>query len=182
MTHVLLIGPRASGKSTVGPALARRRGVQFVDLDRRTVAAFPETTVRAIWAAHGEAAWRAAEVAALRSVLAEPEPLVVALGGGTPVAPGADAALRTAATPPQVVYLRVPVAELARRLGHANNDRPALRPGTTPEDEVKAVLAEREPAYRRWADRIVDGTMGVAEAVDVIAAWLADFEDEDPGA
>lgn len=89
--------------------------------------------------------------------------------------------MRTAATPPRVVYLRVPVAELARRLGHASDDRPALRPGTTPEDEVKAVLAEREPTYRRWADRVVDGTMGVAEAVDVIAAWLADFGDEGHG-
>ena len=37
--HVLLIGLRCSGKTTVGPLLAQRLGRLFVDLDDRPAAA-----------------------------------------------------------------------------------------------------------------------------------------------
>ncbi|MCP3902833.1 MAG: shikimate kinase [Planctomycetes bacterium] len=154
--NTLLIGPRASGKTSLGRRLASRRDRRFVDLDDVVLDGFEETSVRAVWAEHGEEAWRAGEVEALRRVLAEPDQ-VVALGGGTPVIPEArtlmEAARRSGAA--RVLYLRCSAVELRRRLARTPGDRPRLTETAVP-DEVAEVLARREPIYEQVADAIID--------------------------
>ena len=82
--NLLLVGPRGSGKSSVGRAVSAAAGLAFVDLDERVLARFPQDTVTEVWRRHGEAAWREAESAALEAVLAG-DGQVVALGGGAPM-------------------------------------------------------------------------------------------------
>jgi shikimate kinase len=57
------MGPRASGKSSVGSVLAERLGRRFVDLDHETLKAFVDSpTISSAWRTHGEVAWRAASM------------------------------------------------------------------------------------------------------------------------
>jgi len=160
--HVLLMGLRGSGKTTVGCLLARQlhgKLVKFVDLDDRVLATFDETTVADVWSAHGERQWRTAEARVLHELLggADAPDSVIALGGGTPMIESARAdieAARTAGTA-TVVYLRCVVEELQRRLAGRTDDRPSLT-GGDPVGETAAVMTAREPVYRSLADHEYD--------------------------
>lgn len=170
--HVLLIGLRCSGKTTVGPLLAQRLGRLFVDLDDRTAAAAGCGRAGEALRSLGEPGFRAAEVRALREVLEAGVPMVVALGGGTPTAPGAaamlmDAQARRAAV---VVYLRASPEVLTERMragGHAS--RPSLT-GAGAVDEVAVLFQRRDPLYMRLADRVVDATLPTAQIVEQVAS------------
>jgi shikimate kinase len=65
---VALVGLSGTGKSTVAPLLAARRGLAVVDLDR-AVAESAGRTVAEIFATDGEAAFRSMESAALADAL-----------------------------------------------------------------------------------------------------------------
>jgi shikimate kinase len=167
--NILLIGPRGCGKTTVGRLLAERCGRRFVDLDDRVLARFEEPTVGEIWAARGEAAWRAAEVAALEEVLAQDDQ-IVALGGGVPMIDAARERIdeNRLAGRGRVAYLECTSEELIRRLRAAPGDRPSLT-GEDVAQEIVAVLRRRQGTYELLADIIADASgpdpASVAEAV-----------------
>ena len=154
--NTLLIGPRGCGKTVIGRRLAAARGLGFVDLDDRVLARFLESSVREIWAAHGEPAWRAAEIELLREALGRDDQ-VLALGGGTPIIDHARRLIQIEqqAGRASVIYLKCNVRELARRLRHAPGDRPSLT-GADPAEEIADVLAQREPEYESLADVIFE--------------------------
>jgi shikimate kinase len=174
---LVLIGLRGSGKSTLGERLAQRHKLRFVDLDVRTPAEFGVRSVAEAWATYGEAAFREAEVRALGRAIAE-DPDILALGGGTPTAPGAEDMIRALRGPPgaprsRVVYLRAPAEVLAARLEAGGvTDRPSLT-GEDPIREIGAVLAFRDPLYRDLADDIVEvGALSEREALQALAVIL----------
>jgi len=82
MRPVVLSGFMATGKSTVGPRVAARLGLGFVDTDteieRATGKAIPD-----LWRLEGELAFRAREAALVERLLSDETPRVVAFGGGT---------------------------------------------------------------------------------------------------
>lgn len=184
--HLVLIGLRGSGKSTVGRALAERLGCGFVDLDSLTPAELGERDVASAFANRGEAKFREAEAACLARVLREEtgheEPWkiagqVVALGGGTLTAPGAAELLSTARAQERamIVYLRGSAATLRARLSQAENaHRPSLT-GKGMLEEIDELLARRDPLYRRLADVVIelDRSGGSATVDDVAAEVLA---------
>ncbi len=135
---VALIGMPGSGKSTVGPLLAARLGVRFVDLDDRIVEA-AERPVSGIFAEEGEAGFRRREREALSAVLDEP-PCVLAVGGGAFVADGAAALLRERTT---TVLLRAELSTLIART--AAGGRPLLDGDR--QDALARLLTERRDAY-----------------------------------
>lgn len=154
--NVLFIGPRASGKTTVGRILAARLGRVFVDLDDLVRASFREPTVQEIWAVHGESGWREHEVDALQSVFRSDEQ-VIALGGGVPCIDAARSKIEEeqARNRAVVLYLRVPVDELVRRLTAETGDRPSLT-GRGAIEEVPEIVSRRESTYVAVADVTVD--------------------------
>jgi shikimate kinase len=162
---IILLGLRASGKTTVGRLLAARLGRVFVDLDDRTAAALGAASAGAALARHGEAAFRLAEAGALGAALGE-GPMVLALGGGTPTAPGAEALLKRGreAGKIRVVYLRASASELRSRLAGDATVRPSLT-GRGTMDEVEELLAARDPLYRGLADVVIEAGEGGAEEV-----------------
>lgn len=85
-----LVGFMASGKTTVGAALAAELGWPFTDIDRQ-IEEQEGKAVAQIFAERGEEAFRELEAAALRKQVARIErgvPCVVSLGGGASVQPG----------------------------------------------------------------------------------------------
>lgn len=150
--NLILIGLRASGKSTLGRLLAQQLGRDFVDLDavvaRRMNASGPGEAI----GRDGIDAFREAETEALRSVLGA-EHQIIALGGGTPTAPGAAELLRNAGA--RMIYLRALPATLRERMGAAENtDRPALV-GDDALGEIETLFEQRDELYRGLAESVV---------------------------
>ncbi|WP_457653340.1 shikimate kinase [Rhodocaloribacter sp.] len=166
-SRIYLTGFMGSGKSTVGPEVAAALGYAFVDLDE-AVAADAGTPVASIFAEAGEAEFRVREARMLRRTGAW-EHVVVALGGG---ALADEANLAWALGHGTVVYLRVPPETLAARLcGAGQAGRPLLcdeagkpLPPEALRAKVEAMLARREPFYRR-AHVVVEAGAGDAKAV-----------------
>lgn len=171
---IVLVGLRGSGKSTIARLLAKRLGLISVDLDDRTPGFAGQPTVAAVFANLGEPAFRQAEARALRQALAEPG-IVLALGGGTPTAPGAADLLRDAQSRNEadIVYLRAAPEVLAARLLAADN---AHRPALTALDhaaEIAAIFAARDPLYSSLARVIIEvGPLAPDLAADRVMAAL----------
>ena len=104
---------------------------------------------------------------------------VVALGGGTPTAPGAADLLRTArdARRAIIVYLTAEADTLRTRLAAGDMaDRPSLT-GADPRAEIEAVLARRDPLYRDLATEVIEtDSMGVEEVAGALARLAIDAE------
>jgi shikimate kinase len=137
MVRVVLIGPRGAGKSAVGPLLARRLGVSFVDTDR-LVEEEAGRTLPEVWAA-GE--FRAREAKALARALALPS-AVVAAGGGAVLWEG----FATAARGWRVVWLDAPPEVLALRIRDDPWERPSLT-GRPAAEEIGEVARSRAHLY-----------------------------------
>ena len=140
--NIYLIGPRASGKTTLGKRLADSLGRSFMDLD----AVFAEKhgeTIADLVAREGWDAFRRAEAAILAETAKE-KGLVVATGGGAVLLPENREVLARGL----VLYLQADPQRLAERLLADMNEE--QRPRLTAlglKDEITATLAEREPVY-----------------------------------
>ncbi|MDA9503786.1 hypothetical protein XI09_02905 [Bradyrhizobium sp. CCBAU 11386] len=77
---IVLVGMMGAGKSGLGPALARRLGLRFVDTDK-VIEAKTGKSITKIFAEDGEAHFRNLEVNVIRDLL-EQGPAVLATGGG----------------------------------------------------------------------------------------------------
>lgn len=161
--NIFLMGYRGCGKSTIGPVLAKAQSehyhfaCRFVDLDDQTPRVLGKQSVQQAWRELGEPAFREGESRALAECL-EHDGQVVALGGGTPLAPGAFGMLldKQSAGQAHVVYLRASAALLQARLRADPNLqlRPSLT-GLDPVAEAPIVLEQREPIYIKLANVIV---------------------------
>lgn len=158
-SHIIFCGTAGSGKTTVGALVARALGREFIDIDRRVERA-ARTSIATLFARDGEAAFRARERAAVAAALAEPNSVVISLGGGAleDDATFADMGNHT------LVWLKATVPTLAARLT-GNGERPLL--AGDPLARLHELAAAREPRYRQ-AHVIVDAGLapkGVAASV-----------------
>jgi shikimate kinase len=170
--HLVLMGLRASGKTTLGRATAHALGASFIDLDDRTKALLGAANVREAFATAGEACFREAEARALAEVLAQPAQ-VIALGGGTPTAPGAAALLSAARSAGRVfvVFLDPPLDVLATRLRTEEGDRPSLT-GLGVVEEIGVVAQARRPLYAALTDLRVPEALDAASFVSIITSQV----------
>jgi shikimate kinase len=167
---LFLIGLRGAGKSTVGRLVATRLSAAFIDLDEETARRLGALSASHAFKSVGVDQFRSAEVQAL-SALVQQGPAdratnthrVIALGGGTPTAPGAVGVLRS--TPDaKVIYLRSSAAQLQSRLRADHNPRPSLT-GADPIDEVPTVFAQRDDVYGAIADIVIETDRLTTDAV-----------------
>ncbi|WFN33602.1 shikimate dehydrogenase [Methanogenium sp. S4BF] len=166
--RVVLIGPRGSGKTTIGALLAEAMGYRFCDTDAMVEAA-EGMSIPAIFAERGESAFRTAETAAIRSL--PPDGVVAATGGGAVLSGGNVQALRAGSL---TVFLDADAAVLAARTYRST--RPPLT-GLSHTEEVIAVRNARLPLYRGAADFCIDtGALSHAEAVSRIQAFVKERE------
>jgi shikimate kinase len=168
--HIVLIGLMASGKTTVGVALATRLGRPFVDNDAQLQARTGHSA-REIAITEGADGLHRREAEALVAALAMPTPAVVAAAAAAPLEPDVAAALRSH----DVVYLRAPPAVLAARLAGVpvhDDHRPFV--AADPRAVLDAQFAERDATYLALATVTVDsGGTAPESIVDEIIAALA---------
>ena len=142
--NLYLVGYRATGKTSVGRALADVLGRDFVDADALLTAEAGED-VAGIVAREGWEGFRDRESAMLARLSAS-RGLVVATGGGVVTRPQNVEMLRATGI---VVWLTASPAVIAARMG-ADVKTASLRPSLTGADvldEIRSVLSAREPLY-----------------------------------
>ncbi len=159
---VYLVGMPGSGKSTVGPELARRLGVPFVELDAEIERAAGKE-VREIFETEGESRFRELEAATLVEV-AKRDPAVVSCGGGVVLEPANRITLRATG---EVVFLSVPLEVLRDRVPPAE-DRPLIREA----GDLERLFRERESLYREFAARVIDASGSVHDVAGAIEEEL----------
>lgn len=171
MENVFLIGPRASGKSSIGLNLAQKINYSFVDMDQL----FVDTHKIEIADLVKEKGWplfRKYESELLEQISREPGPRVLATGGGIVLAGANRGLMRRIGL---VFYLAVPAEELARRL--AADPKAGQRPSLTGRgllEEAAAVLAEREELYRQTAHYVINAAEPMEMALCEIITILND--------
>jgi len=170
MKHVFLIGFMGAGKSTVGPRLAARLEMPFIDLDD-TIVAEQDMSIPEIFEAHGEDFFRDLEQRAIESLAGQPA-AVVACGGGIVTTPGLPERMRALGT---VVYLRTTSAETLSRI-RDRSTRPLLS-GPNAAAKTEKLLQSRVAMYAHAADFEVD-TVGITPAAlaEQIAGLLRERE------
>lgn len=159
---LILVGPPGSGKSTVGRMAAERLGLEFRDFDddieRVHGVQAGELVVKL-----GREKFQESE----REILADLLPRhdgVLALGGGTPTAPGVPELLE----PYHVVFLDVTLEHLLRREGLVTL-HPWLMPN--PRAHLKELLNTRRPVYTAVSAATIPTSERTPE--DVLADVLA---------
>lgn len=143
---VILIGMPGVGKSTVGVLLAKRLGLAFLDTDI-LIQTSEKKSLQQIIAGAGMAAFCDLEAETMQSLT----------GSGTVIATGGsvvyrDAAMAHLARLGPVVYLRIGLAELARRLDDIDARGVVYAPG----QDLSGLFAERAPLYERYGQIPVD--------------------------
>lgn len=146
MTRILLVGFMAAGKTTLGKALAKDLGLQFIDLDLYIESRY-HATVSQIFAERGEEGFRQIERNMLHEV-AEFEDVVIATGGGTPCFFDNMEYMNAQGT---TVFLDASVDVIFTRLTIAHTQRPLVAGKT--DEELRSYITEtlnrRLPYYSR---------------------------------
>jgi XRE family aerobic/anaerobic benzoate catabolism transcriptional regulator len=156
--RVALIGLRGAGKSTLGPMLAKELKVPLVELNRE-VARETGLPVSEVIALYGQAGYRRIERRVLERVISENDRAVIVAGGG--IVAEEDAFNLLLANCFTVWLKAQPEEHMARVLAQGD-----LRPMAGNEeamDDLKRILAAREPLYRK-ADAVVDTSGDAPEA------------------
>lgn len=166
---VVLVGPPASGKTTVGTALSAALGTAFRDTDQ-DVEAEAGTSVADLFLSQGEPHFRALEERAVARALAE-HTGVLALGGGAVTSEHTRGLLVAhAAAGGTVVWLDVDLASAAKRVG-LSRDRPIL--GVNPRQMLRHMLETRAPLYGEVATlHVQTGGRPVQDVLDDVLAAL----------
>lgn len=171
---LVLVGPPASGKTTVGTAVAAALGVAFRDTDRDVELA-TGSSVPDLFVEHGEPHFRDLERAAVARALTEHDG-VLALGGGAVMHPGTRQLLVAhGAGGGVVVWLDVDLPSAAKRVG-LSRDRPLL--AVNPRAMLRTMLEDRAPLYREVATATVPTSNRTTD--DVVVDVLALIPGGDP--
>lgn len=169
-SHILLVGPRGSGKTTIGHSLARVRDLPFYDTDRMVEEVIREP-ISSFWAREGALPFRNLESGALQKLVGMKSG-VVSTGGGIVLS---SANRELISKMGWVLYLSVSVDVLESRLSHWGNSRPRLNPELPLSEEIALTVRERDPLYREIADYIIETVgMSVPQVVFQISRILGD--------
>ncbi len=179
---IVLIGYRATGKSTIGYLLSNELGIPFIDLDEYLVKKFGRSIAEVV-AENGWEYFRANERKALTE-MTKRSYFILACGGGAVLHEKEFSALKKEAI---VIWLSACPDTIIKRLQkdkHTKDNRPSLT-GKDVLEEIKEVLSYREPLYRKFADLTIEtdhlSTKQVVELIkEKILPTIGDWRDGMP--
>src|SRR5580658_1705563 len=173
MTPKLIItGFMATGKSSVGPIVARRLGWEFVDVDTAIIARAGKPIAQ-IFADHGEARFRQLEREVVDYLTNDhrrcpvchgPHPQVISTGGGVLVDEANCVALKRVGV---IVCLTARPEVVAARVEKSKTKRPKLTEGgKSTLARIKELMDERFNAYARADVQIDTSDLTVDQLAD----------------
>ena len=146
MNNITLIGMPGAGKSSIGVVLSKVLGYQFIDSDLLIQKA-EKRTLSKIIADEGTEGFKAIENRVNASI--QVENTVIATGGSVVYC---DEAMQHLKSEGVVVYLKISLELLSRRLGNLKGRGVVLKEGQT----LASLYDERVPLYEKYADLIID--------------------------
>ncbi len=161
--NIVLIGYRATGKTSVGKLLAQKLDRPFVDVDQAVEKKAGES-ISAMVAAKGWDFFRAEEKDMLLELTSNPGQ-VIACGGGAILHQDIWPQLKKVSF---VVWLKADVDTICRRLAGdqaTQGQRPSLS-GQDIYSEVSGILAKRTPLYAGGCHLELDATGGLEDIVE----------------
>ncbi len=144
--NIILIGMPGVGKSTLGVVLAKVLGYQFLDTDL-LIQKQENRRLYQIIEQEGADGFKAIENCVNASITAENT--VISTGGSVVYCEEAMKHLKSVGT---VVYLKLSLEPLSRRLGNLKGRGVLLKEGQT----LKDLYEERVPLYEKYADMVLD--------------------------
>ncbi len=163
LPRIALVGLRCTGKTTLGKALAKQLGWDFLDTDE-VIATRAQKTVASIFKDEGESVFRRMELEALKGFTTQTN-LVLSCGGGIVVTEGCREILKRDF---QVAWLTATPETLAARMRldpKTKDQRPSLTGAATLEDEFRLLLQKRTPWYTEVAKQTLDATLSTEAQV-----------------
>ena len=146
MENIVLIGMPGVGKSTVGVVLAKVLGYQFIDADL-LIQKKMNMVLSEIIKREGTDGFMKIENDVNASI--EADRTVIATGGSVVYCEEAMEHLKSIGT---VIYLKLSLESLSKRLGNLVGRGVVLKKGQTLEHQYK----ERTPLYEKYADLTID--------------------------
>lgn len=146
MNNVTLIGMPGVGKSTLGVVLAKVMEYQFLDADL-LIQKEEKRRLSRIIQEEGIEGFKAIENRVNASI--EAENTVISTGGSVVYC---DEAMQHLKSIGRVVYLKLSLEALSKRLGNLKGRGVVLKEGQT----LKDLYEERIPLYEKYADIVVD--------------------------
>ena len=143
--RLILIGPMASGKSTVGRKLSKRLNLDFIDVDKE-VERSAGVSISWIFDVEGEKKFRERESNELINSL-NADNCVIATGGGVILEEQNRSLLKKGT----VIYLETSIqTQLERTLN--DNKRPLLKESENVEQTLREFKGIRDPLYEECAN------------------------------
>lgn len=176
MKRIILIGYMGAGKTTLGKLLAKRLGLEFIDLDWYIENRFHKS-VSQLFADRGEEGFRNVERNMLHEV-AEFEDVLVSAGGGTPCFfDNMDYMNAQAVT----VYLKAEPEILRAHLRMGKQQRPLIAGKNDEELDsfIRQSLLVREPYYSRASVTFDIGLLDNASHIEAAVDRLQQMVEEE---
>ncbi|GHT11118.1 shikimate kinase [Planctomycetales bacterium] len=165
---VILIGYRCTGKTSVARQLGEALNLPIMDSDA-VIQQRTEKSIAEIFADSGENGFRDIEESVITEIVQRHEPMILSTGGGVILRQTNRQYLRSAG---KVIWLTATPETIIERL-YADVQSRSLRPTLTtlpPLEEVKTLLAHRNPLYAETAHEIIaTDSLTVSEIVKKIA-------------
>lgn len=138
-----------SGKTVIARRLSYQLRMCFIDSDH-WIEDKQQRTISDIFQEEGETYFRQLETDCLKEILRTKGDYIISLGGGTPLQPSNLVLIKQLGT---IVYLKVTPETIAKRL-RKDKKRPLLQ-CENPLEKIENLLAERDPAYQKIADIVI---------------------------
>ena len=159
MRNLILTGMPACGKSTLGVVLATTLGMKFVDTDL-LIQEVENCKLQEIIDERGMQEFLRIEEKVLSEI--EAENSIISTGGS---AVYSDKAMKHLGSIGDVVYIKLSLDEIERRLNNIKTRGIAMKPGETLAD----LYNMRVPLYEKYADITIETEgMGIEESIEVL--------------
>lgn len=143
--RLILIGPMAAGKSTVGKRLSKRLNLNFIDIDKE-VEKTAGVSISWIFDVEGENQFRKRESRELAKSL-DADDCVISTGGGVVLKEENRILLRKGT----VIYLKTSIqTQLERTIN--DKKRPLLQKSSDKEQTLRELKKIRDPLFEECAD------------------------------
>lgn len=164
MSNIILLGFMGTGKTSVGKRLARKLGMEFLDMDD-LIEREEGIPIGEIFARFGELYFRKKEAETCAGVSGY-DNYVIATGGGVALDPVNIKNLRRnghlicLTTIPEIIYERTSKA----------GTRPLL--AENPQQKIRELLESRDPYYKKAADWMLDTSgLSISQVVNKIIEY-----------